>query len=81
MAVYFCQFERVLDVIYAVLAFDCPELFFGDDKRVVPMDRQIHDALAAANGNRQEAARCLGINRATLWRRMQKMSHETLQND
>lgn len=80
LAVYFSQFEQALDVSYAALAFDCPELFFGDDASAVPMDQQIHDALAAANGNRQEAARCLGISRATLWRRMQKMSHETLQS-
>lgn len=81
LAVHFSQFTDAGQVEYSSLAFDCPELFFSDDAQVIPMDQQIRDALAAANGNRQEAARFLGISRATLWRRMQKMSHETLNDD
>jgi propionate catabolism operon transcriptional regulator len=42
--------------------------------------QQIREALAACNGNRQEAARYLGISRATLWRRLQAASHETPAN-
>jgi len=81
LAVHFAQFAREEDVEYSSLAFDCPELFFSEDAQTIPMDQQIRDALAATNGNRQEAARFLGISRATLWRRMQKMSHETLKCD
>jgi len=81
LAVHFSQFTDPEQVEYSSLAFDCPELFFSEDAQSIPMDQQIRDALAAANGNRQEAARFLGISRATLWRRMQKMSHETLNCD
>ena len=36
--------------------------------------REIHSALKRSNGNKSAAAKLLGINRSTLWRRMQKHS-------
>lgn len=81
LAMFFAQYARAQDVAYPSLAFDCPELFTGSRSVTVPIGQQIEEALAACNGNRQEAARYLGISRATLWRRMQAASHETLKND
>ena len=76
LAMFFSQYTRVEDVDYSCLALDCPELFFSNVLRSVPMEQQIRDALAVANGNREKAARALGISRATLWRRMHEASHE-----
>jgi transcriptional regulator, propionate catabolism operon regulatory protein len=77
LGMFFSQFRRVEDVEYATLAVDCPELSPTGGSPAVSTAQQIRDALTACNGNRQEAARYLGISRATLWRRMQSASHET----
>lgn len=39
--------------------------------------KEIHSALQRSNGNKSAAAKLLGINRSTLWRRMQKYSVST----
>ena len=77
LAMYFSQFPRPGDVEYSRLTLECPELF-GKLARELPMADQISEALAACHGRRQEAARMLGISRATLWRRMHGASHEML---
>jgi len=77
LGMFFSQFSRVEDVDYAAVAIDCPELCAAASAGRGTSAQQIRDALAACNGNRQEAARYLGISRATLWRRMQEASHET----
>jgi propionate catabolism operon transcriptional regulator len=82
LGMFFSQYDRIEDVRYPALALDCPEMFFGGAvEHLVPMAQQIHQALAACQGNRFDTARYLGISRSTLWRRMQAMSHETLKND
>ncbi|WP_204561626.1 propionate catabolism operon regulatory protein PrpR [Azospirillum palustre] len=82
------QFGTVEDIPAGILRHDCPELFLeplaqdrptgrdshgaaggdGNDARAV-----IESALSRTHGNRADAARQLGISRATLWRRMRQL--------
>ncbi|MGU3493951.1 propionate catabolism operon regulatory protein PrpR [Xanthobacteraceae bacterium A53D] len=58
-----------------ILRHDCPELFqSGPDLGTTPEDERsyVEGVLAACGGNRQAAARRLGLSRATLWRRMKQ---------
>jgi propionate catabolism operon transcriptional regulator len=79
LGMFFSQFARIEQVDYAAVAIDCPELCAAAPSKMSSA-QQIREALAACNGNRQEAARYLGISRATLWRRLQAASHETPAN-
>lgn len=78
---FFLQYRRPEEVGYAALEIDCPELFRSPRPHSTPVAEQIREALDACHGNRQEAARYLGIGRATLWRRMQAASDETFKPD
>ncbi len=79
MAVFFAQYTQAKDIAYADLQHDCPELFGGnggrgDDTPTTENDGQpltrerVTDAMRLSQGNRQQAARLLGISRSTLWR-------------
>jgi len=71
IAVFLLQYARPEDVDHGALRHDCPELFedaaAGLADAGTPRERALQ-ALQATGGNRQEAARRLGVSRATLWR-------------
>ncbi|MGL1834729.1 propionate catabolism operon regulatory protein PrpR [Rhodocyclaceae bacterium SMB388] len=72
IAVFLLQFGHEDEVVLDALAQDCPELFpdgrlhAADDGDALSV--RIDAALKRSSGNRSEAARLLGISRATLWR-------------
>jgi len=73
IAVFLLQYARAEDVDHDALRHDCPELFEGTAPPRGPGDAQSPreralQALRASGGNRQEAARRLGVSRSTLWR-------------
>ncbi|MBU1440821.1 MAG: sigma 54-interacting transcriptional regulator, partial [Gammaproteobacteria bacterium] len=82
IAVFAAQYRRLDDLAVDDLAHDCPELFdpaqrlpmLGTGRpaasAVEPWTARLQAALDASGGNRQEAARRLGMSRATLWRKM-----------
>ena len=75
LAMLAVQFRSVPEIPDEVLMHDCPEIFPSgtvEELTVIDGPMRIEAALAASNGNRQDAARRLGISRATLWRRMRE---------
>lgn len=76
MAVFFASYAEASEVSYSELAHDCPELFADSARDLQPEatdSTQLVEVLQACGGNRQEAARQLGISRTTLWRRLQAL--------
>ena len=74
MAVFFAPYAKTAEIPYGALAYDCPELFPASTPSAQPLvtdDTNLVAVLQACDGNRQEAARQLGISRTTLWRRLQ----------
>ncbi|WP_048441161.1 propionate catabolism operon regulatory protein PrpR [Caenimonas sp. SL110] len=72
LAVFVIQFDSESAIDLALLPEDCPELFEQAQVRVLgqelPMAQRVAQAMRLSGGNRQEAARRLGISRSTLWR-------------
>ena len=72
LAVFLLQYGRPEDIDYEGLRHDCPELYADAPAQALydagaPRERAL-SALRASGGNRQEAARRLGVSRSTLWR-------------
>ncbi len=74
LAVFFAAHARAEDIDYAELQIECRELFESPGSSLPPQPlaaparERLQEALDQAGGNRQEAARMLGISRSTLWR-------------
>jgi propionate catabolism operon transcriptional regulator len=78
LAVLLAGYDDPASIPADVLAQDCPELFHASGLLVEPEPEiawpdRIRTTLSETGGRRQEAARRLGISRATLWRHMQAM--------
>ncbi|WP_286185935.1 propionate catabolism operon regulatory protein PrpR [Acidovorax cavernicola] len=71
IAVFLMQFDTPQQIRYDDLRHDCPELFEGLPAAALdsqPLEERVREAMRLAGGNRQEAARYLGVSRSTLWR-------------
>lgn len=74
LAVFFAAHARIEDIDYTELQVECQELFAHHPVRLpatslqAPQHERVREAMHHAGGNRQEAARMLGISRSTLWR-------------
>ncbi|MCY1558771.1 propionate catabolism operon regulatory protein PrpR [compost metagenome] len=70
------QFERIEDVRYDELRHDLPELFTDAEPEATDgtglSAARVAAALQTQGGNRQAAARQLGVSRSTLWRWMRE---------
>ncbi len=78
IAVFLLQFDRLEDIRYDELRHDLPELFADaasdaeEDDGGALSESRVAAALQASKGNRQAAAKQLGISRSTLWRWMRE---------
>ncbi|MDM0000362.1 propionate catabolism operon regulatory protein PrpR [Variovorax sp. J22P240] len=68
VAVFLLQFDRLEDIRYDELRHDCPELFERHLPGTQPLRERVLEAVRLADGNRQRAAKKLGVSRSTLWR-------------
>ncbi|MCY1239902.1 Propionate catabolism operon regulatory protein [compost metagenome] len=81
IAVFLMQFDRLEDVRYDELRHDLPELFADAEPEAADTAglsaARVAVALQAQGGNRQAAARQLGVSRSTLWRWMRERGADT----
>ncbi|MDM0106437.1 propionate catabolism operon regulatory protein PrpR [Variovorax sp. J22R24] len=77
VAVFLLQFDRVEDIRYDELRHDCPELFERHPLGTPPLRERVLEAVRLADGNRQRAAKQLGVSRSTLWRWLREFDAET----
>ena len=73
VAVFLLQFERLEDIPYDELRLDCPELFEKHPPATQPLRERVQEAIRICEGNRQRAARHLGVSRSTLWRWLREL--------
>jgi propionate catabolism operon transcriptional regulator len=77
IAVFLSQFDRLEDIRYDELRHECPELFADQadapDMPHIASKSNLREVLAAQGGNRQKAAKQLGVSRSTLWRWIREM--------
>ena len=80
VGVFMLQFERLEDITYEDLRHDCPELFTGQQTvllaETVRLKDRVQDAMRLSSGNRQQAAKRLGVSRSTLWRWLRELEAE-----
>ena len=75
IAIWMMPAGRVDDIPYAALQQDCPELFetAAPGLPIGARREQIMAAMERAGGQRNQAARQLGVSRSTLWRWLREL--------
>ncbi|MCW5642299.1 MAG: propionate catabolism operon regulatory protein PrpR [Rhodoferax sp.] len=75
IAIWMMPASRVDDIPYAALQQDCPELFetAAPGLPIGARREQIMAAMERAGGQRNQAARQLGVSRSTLWRWLREL--------
>lgn len=61
-----------------VAQFETPQYPLRKPNRIAAENQHVLDVLVQAGGDKQEAARLLGVSRATLWRLLKRARQETL---
>lgn len=82
LAVLIAPYRSIPEIPPDVLRHDCAELFLDDGFETdthQDEDDLLLATLQACNGNRQQAARRLGISRSTLWRKLKRLQPDDQQ--